>query len=148
MRYLEDFEIGQQFTASRGPLSEEEIIAFAKDFDPQHFHLDPETAKDTLYGGLIASGWHTAAISMRLMCDAYMVDTLATGSPGVDELRWIKPVYPGDSLTARIQVDDVRPSQSRPTMGVIKIYVETLNQNNQVVLTFRGTVFVNRQPQT
>src|SRR5688572_26682859 len=128
MRYFEDFTPGQTIELGRRSITRDEIIAFAREFDPQPFHLDEEAAKTTIYGGLIASGWHTAAISMRLLYDGLVKDTVSLGSPGVDELRWVKPVRPGDTLSARLTVLECVPSRSKPDRGIVRSTIEMLNQ--------------------
>lgn len=114
---------------------QEDIVAFAKDFDPQHFHTDPEAAKQTIFGGLIASGWHTAGLMMRLYADHYLSRVASLSSPGVDELRWKQPVRPGDELSIRVTVTEARRSTSKPDRGIIRSFIEVLNQNNEVVMS-------------
>jgi acyl dehydratase len=127
-------------------VTRDEILAFAREFDPQPFHLDEAAARRTIYGGLLASGWHTAAILMRLMWETYLKDTASMGSPGVDEVRWLKPVRPGDTLRARFTVTDARPSRSRPDRGVVTSLSEVLNQHGEVVMTVRGLSMFARRP--
>lgn len=127
-------------------MTRDEILAFAREFDPQPFHLDEAAARRTIYGGLLASGWHTAAILMRLMWETYLKDTASMGSPGVDEVRWLKPVRPGDTLRARFTVTDARPSRSRPDRGVVTSLSEVLNQHGEVVMTVRGLSMFARRP--
>jgi acyl dehydratase len=127
-------------------VTRDEILAFAREFDPQPFHLDEAAARRTIYGGLLASGWHTAAILMRLMWETYLKDTASMGSPGVEEVRWLKPVRPGDTLRARFTVTDARPSRSRPDRGVVTSLSEVLNQHGEVVMTVRGLSMFARRP--
>jgi len=134
-RYLEDFIEGAVHTFGPITISEEEIVAFGKKFDPQLFHADPEGARETVYGGLIASGWHTCALFMRLFVEYYLPGRASLGSPGVDELRWLKPVRPGDELTLRVTVHKVKPSRSKPDRGVLFSFCEMLNQESDVVST-------------
>jgi len=134
-RYLEDFIEGAVHTFGPLTITEEEIVAFGKKFDPQLFHADPEGAKETVYGGLIASGWHTCSLFMRLFVEYYLPGPASLGSPGVDELRWLKPVRPGDELTLRLTVHKVKSSRSKPDRGVLFSFCETLNQDNEVVST-------------
>ena len=134
-RYLEDFIEGAVHTFGPLTITEEEIVAFGKKFDPQLFHADPEGAKETVYGGLIASGWHTCGLFMRLFVKYYLPGPASLGSPGVDELRWLKPVRPGDELTLRLTVHKVKSSRSKPDRGVLFSFCETLNQDNEVVST-------------
>lgn len=134
-RYLEDYVEGDIHEFGPISVTEEEIIAFGNTFDPQVFHTDPRRAKETVYRGLIASGWHTASLFMRLFVDNYLAGKASLGSPGVDELRWLKPVRPGDSLVLRITVHKVKPSRSKPDRGVLYSFCEMLNQKDEVVST-------------
>jgi acyl dehydratase len=120
------------------PVTREAVLAFARQFDPQPFHLDEEAAKASLFGGLSASGWHTCAMAMRMMCDAYLLDSASLGSPGMDQLKWVKPVYPGDTLSVRFTVLDARPMASRPGVGLIRSLWEVCNQHNEVVMSMQG----------
>jgi len=146
MRYFEDFTPGQVIELGRYTITRDEIIAFAKQFDPQPFHLDEEAAKKTIFGGLLASGWHTAAISMRLLYDGVVKDTVSLGSPGVDELRWVKPVRPGDTLSARLTVLECVPSRSKLDRGVVRSAIELRNQHGEVVVTSKGLSLFGRRP--
>jgi len=137
-RYLEDYVPGAVHEFCCIHVEESEIIAFARRFDPQPFHTDPEAAKGSAYGGLIASGWHTASLMMRLFVDHYLARAASLGSPGVDELRWLKPVRPGDSLLLRVTVADVTPSRSKPDRGMLQSYIEVLNQQGEVVMTMKA----------
>ncbi len=119
-------------------VKEEEIIEFARRYDPQVFHADPVAARKTAYGGLVASGWHTAAMAMRLIVEHYLSRVASVGSPGVDELRWLKPVRPGDILSVRVTVLEARRSESKPDRGVVRSLVEVLNQDMVVVMSFKG----------
>ena len=123
-------------------VDEQEVIAFARQFDPQPFHLDKEQAEKSAFGGLIASGWHTASMTMRLIVDHYLSEVSSEGSPGIDELRWTRPVRPGDQLTVRITILDARHSRSRPDRGIVRSQTETLNQNGEVVMHLTSTIFV------
>ena len=115
-RYLEDFEPGQQFGGTqRARIEVDRVKSFAAEFDPQPFHLDDAAAEASLFGRLAASGWHTCAIAMRMMCDAYLLDSASLGSPGLEKLSWLKPVYPGDTLRVRLEVLESRPLASRPS---------------------------------
>jgi acyl dehydratase len=135
MRYFEDFVVGETMESAPHTLSEAEIIAYAREFDPQPFHVDPAAAARTIFGGLIASGWHTAALMMRLQVDAFQKDTAALGSPGFDDLRWLKPVRPGDSIRVRITCAEKTPSRSRPDTGSVRLATEIVNQHGDVVMT-------------
>jgi len=134
-RYLEEYTEGNVHEFGPITVTEDEIIQFGKKFDPQLFHTDPERAKETVYGGLIASGWHTCGLFMRLFVEHYLPGPASLGSPGVDELRWLKPVRPGDELTLRVTVHKVKPSRSKPDRGVLFSYCEMLNQKSEVVST-------------
>ncbi len=137
-RYFEDVKIGDAIEYGSKTLTKDEIINFAKKYDPQPFHVDEAAAKETIYGGIIASGWHTAAVTMRMMVDN-MIDTKASlGSPGIDNLRWHKPVFPGDTLRVRSEVTDKRRSKSRPTMGTTFGKLEVFNQNDELVMSFNS----------
>ncbi|MDA9761736.1 MaoC family dehydratase [Desulfobacterales bacterium] len=137
-RFLEDFVEGAVYEFGPATISEEEIIQFGKSFDPQIFHTDPEGAKKTVYGGLIASGWHTCSLFMRLFVEHYLPGPASLGSPGVDEIRWLKPVRPGDELILRITVQKVKPSRSKPDRGVLYSFCEMVNQENEVVVSMMG----------
>ncbi len=137
-RWLNDYRPGEVFEFGEYQVSEKEIVDFARQYDPQSFHMDPEAAKASPYGGLIASGWMTTALAMRMMCDHFIPIDSALGSPGVDQLRWLLPVRPGDTLRMRASVLDVKPSQSKPDRGVVSIRQEMLNQNAQVVMSLEG----------
>jgi len=148
MRYLEDFKVGEVIESGTRTLTKDEIMAFAREFDPQPFHTDPERARASSFGGLIASGWHTASLFMRLLVDAY-VNTVANsmGSPGVDKIEWLKPVRPGDTLTGRLTIVDLIASKSRPDRGTIRTLGEMINQQGETVMTIRGIGFFGRRPQ-
>jgi acyl dehydratase len=146
MRYFEDYEVGQSREYGGYHVTEAEIIEFASKYDPQWFHTDPERAKSSIYGGLIASGWHTTAMLMRMNVDGNVGQAASLGSPGVDEVRWLKPVRPGDTLRVRSTVTELAPSRSKPDRGVVKSFTEVLNQNGEVVMTTRGMVMIGRRP--
>ena len=116
-------------------VTEDEIVAFARQFDPQPFHVDPEAAKDSVFGGLIASGWHTGAMWMRLYVDSMLGSAAAQGSPGIEELRWLAPVRPGDTLRGRLTVLETTPSERRPDRGTVRIRGEMVNQDGVTVLS-------------
>ena len=144
-RYFEDIEVGKIEEVGSYLMTREEIVDFASKYDPQPFHLDEEKAKDSMFGELVASGFHTASAMMRMMVDNLMKDGGGLGSPGIDELRWIQPVKPGDVLHLRAQVLEKRESKSKPGIGIMKNYVEVLNQKNEVVLTMKSTGFVRKR---
>lgn len=141
-RYFEDYVPGSVHIFGHVVVEESEIIDFAKRFDPQPFHMNPELAGLSMYRGLIASGWHSAGLMMRLFVEHYLSHVASLGSPGVDELRWLKPVRPGDTLSLRITVSDTKRSRSKPDRGIINSYVETLNQNGEVVMTMKALNFL------
>ena len=143
--YWEDFTPGRVFEHGSRTLSQDEIIAFARDWDPQRFHIDPEAAKQTPYGGVIASGWHTGCVMMRLMCDAYLNESSCIGSPGIDEWRFAAPVRPGDTLRYRATVLEARTSASKPDRGIVKWHWELLNQRGEVPVSLVGTQFFLRR---
>ena len=144
--YWEDFPVGKVFEYGSRQLSEQEIIDFARDWDPQRYHVDPAAAKKTPYGGLIASGWHTGCVMMRLMCDAYLSESSCVGSPGIDEWRFAAPVRPGDTLRYRATVLEARPMSSKPDRGIVKFKWELVNQKGEVPVTAVGTQFYLRRP--
>lgn len=137
-RYFEDFIPGTVYEFGSLVAEETEMISFAKRFDPQPFHTDPQAAQQSMYGGLIASGWHLAALMMRLSVDHYLSHVVSLGSPGIDELRWLKPVRPGDTLSVRVTVTEAKRSRSKPDRGVIHSYCEMLNQHGEIVMTMKA----------
>lgn len=136
--YFEDFEPGMVFDLGERGLSKEEIVAFAREFDPQPFHVDEEAANGSSFGGLIASGWHTAAVFMRLYADSLLSRAASMGSPGVEELRWLRPVRPGDTLRARLTVLDTTPSERNPNRGTVHLYSEVFNDRDETVMTMKA----------
>jgi acyl dehydratase len=146
MRYLEDFAVGQKFRSATLRVDEERIKRFAAEFDPQPFHLDDASARTTLFRGLAASGWHTAAITMRLLVDSDVKPAGGIVGAGFDEFRWPRPVRPGDELRIEAEVLEVRPSKSRPEQGMIKLRTTTLNQNGEPVQISVGNLVVPRRP--
>jgi acyl dehydratase len=146
-RWFENFKEGDVVEYGDYLMTEEEIIAFARQYDPQPFHTDKEAAKQSIYGGLIASGWHTASANMRMIVDQVITPASSLGSPGVDEIRWVKPVRPGDRLRGRSTVVKVIPSRSKPDRGVVQMFTEVLNQAGEVVMTLRAMGMYRRRPQ-
>ena len=144
--YWEDFPIGQVSDLGEMPVTREAVIEFARQFDPQPFHLDDEAARGTLFGRLSASGWHTCAMAMRMMCDAYLLESASLGSPGIDNLRWPKPVFPGDVLRLRMEVLEARPMASKPHVGLVRSRWEVRNQHGEPVLTMEGWGMFGRRP--
>ena len=143
--WWEDFTPGWTYESAARTLSEEEIVRFAREYDPQVFHTDPEGAKATPFGGLIASGWQTCGVMMRLMCDGYLVESACLGSPGLEELRWLKPVRPGDALRLRSTVLEQTPSQKHANRGTVKFRWEVLNQDGEVVCAIVGRQLFRRR---
>ena len=144
--YFEDFEPGEVFELGERTLSREEIIAFASEYDPQPFHVDEVAAEGSAFGGLIASGWHTGSVFMRLYADALLSRAAAMGSPGVEELRWLKPVRPGDTLTARVTVLGTTPSARNPKRGTVHLFAEVDNQRGEAVMTMKARgLFARRE---
>jgi acyl dehydratase len=147
MRYFEDFQVGNIFDLGSTIVTEEEIISFANQFDPQPFHTDPVLARDSIFGGLVASGWHTTAIFMRLFFDGLLHETASIASPGVDDVRWLKPVRPGDVLRARFTVIESTPSKSKTSLGIVRSRCEVFNQADELVMSLMGVHFFGRRPE-
>ncbi|HEX2531945.1 MAG TPA: MaoC family dehydratase [Burkholderiaceae bacterium] len=145
--YFEDFEVGRTIDVGSRIVTEDEIIAFAEQFDPQPFHVDPDAAGQSIYGGIIASGWHTCGMMMRLIVDGFLRESSSMGSPGVDEIRWIKPVRGGDTLAVSITALESRPSGSKPDRGVVTTLWEAKNQHGETVATIKGRAMFGRRPQ-
>jgi acyl dehydratase len=144
--FLEDFVIGEAIELGSRSVTQEEIVEFARRYDPQPFHVDESAAKASNFGGLIASGWHTASMFMRLFVDRVLAGGATLGSPGIDEIRWPRPVRPGDVLTARVTVLDVVPSRSKPDRGHVRIRYEVFNQMGETVMTMVGVSIYRRRP--
>jgi acyl dehydratase len=144
--YWEDFVPGETTEIGRHTFTEEEIVAFARQFDPQPFHTDPAAAQRSFFRGLIASGWHTCAVGMRLMVEGYINRSASAGSPGVDSIRWLAPVRPGDTLVYRRVILEARPSESKPGIGLVRSRSEALNQRGEIVMTMEGWGMFGRRP--
>ncbi|WP_019141126.1 MaoC family dehydratase [Noviherbaspirillum massiliense] len=144
--YFDDFEVGQTIEVGSREVTEEEIIDFAARFDPQPFHVDKAAAEKSIYGGIIGSGWHTCGMIMRLMVDGLLRDAASLGSPGVDEIRWLKPVRGGDTLTVSTTVLEKRPSNSKPDRGVVVTQWQAKNQHGELVATIKGMGMFKRRP--
>ncbi|MCB1165418.1 MAG: MaoC family dehydratase [Leptospiraceae bacterium] len=136
MLYFEDMQPGQSIELGSYQVTEEEILEFARKYDPQPFHIDPQAASESMFGGIIASGWHTASICMRLYVDAVLNRSASMGSPGLDNLRWKRPVRPGDTLSGRFRITECRPF--RPGIGLVKGMAELKNQEGKLVMSFLG----------
>ena len=145
--HLDDLTPGQIHHLGCRRLERDEIVEFARAWDPQSFHLDEQAAAGSIYGGLIASGWHTVCVFMRLFADGLLNRAAAMGSPGVDELRWLKPVRPGDTLEARLEILEVRPSRSKPDRGIVRARSVVVNQEGEEVLSFIATLMFKRRPE-
>ena len=147
MRYWEDFSVGDVFDLGTHTVSHEEIVDFATQWDPQPFHVDDAAAQSSSFGGLVASGWHTASLCMRLYVDALLLEAASMGSPGLDELRWLAPVRPGDTLTVSLTVVDARPSSKDPGRGTLVLRWEAVNQDGVMALRMSGRgLFGRRAP--
>jgi acyl dehydratase len=145
-RYLEDFTLGEEIVSYGQTLTTDGIIAFATLYDPQAFHIDAEAAAASPYGGLIASGFQTLAIAFRMFLDTGVVAGTSLGSPGCDELRWLRPVRPGDTLRTVVRIDALRPSSSKPDRGLVTTFFRVLNQRDEEVATLKGILLVKRRP--
>ncbi len=145
-RFFEDYPTGAVFAAGAITVGEAEIIDFAGKYDPQAMHTDPEAAARGPFGGLIASGWHTAAMMMRLFADNFLSPASSIASPGLDELRWLKPVRPGDVLRLRVTILDARRSRSKPGQGIVRSLVEVLNQHDEVVMSLKPISLIRCRP--
>ncbi len=142
---FEDFVVDQVIDCGSRTVTAEEIVAFATQFDPQPFHVDAEAGKRSIYGSLIASGWHTVSLAMRMACDTYLLGSTSAGSPGVDQIRWLKPVRPGDTIRMQSVTVEVRPSTSKPDRGVVVSEWRVFNQHDELISTSRGmSLFMRR----
>ncbi len=144
--HWEDLPVGLVIETASMTLSKEDMIAFARQFDPQSFHVDEAAAGRSSYGGLIASGWHTTAVAMRLYCDAVLRRADSHGSPGVEKVRWLRPVRPGATLRVRVEVIEARPSRSKPDMGLVRSRWWVLDQRDEVVMEMEGWGMFGRRP--
>ncbi len=146
--YWEDFPVGDVREFGATTVTREMIVEFASRYDPQPFHVDEEAARQSLFGGLCASGWHTSALAMRMMCDEYLLKAASLGSPGIDNLRWLKPVFAGDTLSVRLTVLAARPMASKPHVGLVQSRWEVLNQRRETVMTMEGWGMYRRRDVT
>jgi acyl dehydratase len=146
MIWWEDFKVGERAEMGRHTFTEDEILEFGRAFDPQPFHADPQAAKQSFFGGLIASGWHTCSVAMRIMVESYLEQAASLGAPGVDSIRWPKPVRPGDTLVFRREVLAARASTTRPGVGLVKHRWEATNQRGELVMTMEGWGMFGRRP--
>ncbi|MCU7374721.1 MaoC family dehydratase [Paucibacter sp. O1-1] len=145
---FEDFQVGQVREFGGRVVDKAEGLSFAAAYDPQPLHLDEEAANASVLGGLSVSGWHTCAMVMRMMCDAYLLDSTSQGSPGIDNLRWLKPVRPGDTLRVRMTVQETKASKSRPQIGLVRSAWEVFNQRDEAVMTMEGWGMFGRREAT
>jgi acyl dehydratase len=144
--YFDDFKVGDKFSSAAKTITGDMIVEFAKVYDPQPFHLDPVAAKASIYGGLIASGFQTLALGFRLFYDTGTLSAASMGSPGLDELRWLRPVRPGDTLRVEMEVVESRPSQSKPDRGIMRATYKYLNQKGEAVLSYTAMHLLKRKP--
>jgi acyl dehydratase len=145
--HYEDYVVGERRLLGSRSVSEEDLLRFSHEFDPQPFHIDKAAAEKSIYGGLIASGWHICAVAMRVICDSFLAKSAALGSPGVEQIRYISPMRPGDTLTVHYTVLEARPSASKPDRGVLLTEIDIENQDGRKVATIRGYSMVARRPQ-
>ncbi len=145
MIHYEDLAVGQQESFGTYEVTDSEIIEFAERYDPQPMHTDPETAEGSMFGGLVASGWHTASMCMRLLVENYLADSAAMGSPGVETLRWHEPVRPGDELTVEAEILEKRPSESRPDRGLVRADIGVRNGDGTLVMSMESLIFWGRR---
>ena len=144
-RYFEDFTPGMVIETGPRLVTREEIVAFAAEFDPQPMHLDEEAARASILGGLAASGWHTCCLMMRMACDGYVLNSSSIGAPGVDEVKWLKPLRPGTNITLRTTVLETRASSSRPEMGFVKVQMDILDDDRAQIMTLLTSVIMGRR---
>ena len=146
--YWEDFFKGQVFQCGPVQISEQEILQFASQYDPQRFHVNTEAAKNTPFKGLIASGWQTGSLMMRMVCDGFLVNSSSIGSPGLESLKWLKPVRPGDILRTSVEVLETRPLNSKPHLGMMNSRWSCLNQNEELTTTLEAWIMFEKRPQS
>ena len=144
-RYFEDFTPGMVIENGPRLVTREEIVAFAAEFDPQPMHLDEDAARASILGGLAASGWHTCCLMMRMACDGFVLNSSSMGAPGVDEVKWLKPLRPGTNITLQTTVLDTRTSNSRPEMGFVKIRMDVLDDDRAPVMTLTTSMIMGRR---
>jgi acyl dehydratase len=146
VRYFEDYAPGSMAELGSVSVSEEEIVAFARRYDPQDFHVDPEKAAGGPFGGVIASGWHTASLMMGLLVARFLDSGTSLGSPGIDELRWPAPVRPGDVLGVRVSIIEARRSRTKPDRGLVRSHIEVRNQRGETVMTVTAMNLIRCRP--
>ena len=145
--YFEDFIPGHVIELGQKQVTEEEVLRFAREFDPQSFHIDHDAAKNSIFGGIIASGWHTCGMIMRMVVDGFLANSTSMGSPGVDEIRWLLPVKPGDVLSVSAETLSSKASSSKPDRGVVFTLWKAVNQRGELVCTIKGMGMFGRKPQ-
>lgn len=145
MRYFEDFSAGEELPFGPHTVTRAEIVAFAAEFDPQPFHLDERAAADTMLGGLAASGWHTCALFMRMVAESWLNDCASMGSPGIDTLKWKRPVRPGDTISGRTMVLGTRASNSKPDRGFLRVRHEVVNGRGEAVMLIEHSIMMGRR---
>jgi acyl dehydratase len=143
--YFEDLTVGEERTFGTYEVTREEIVEFARKYDPQPMHVDEAAAEESMFGEIVASGWHVAAMCMRLLVENFLADSGAMGSPGVDELRWHEPVRPGDELAVETEIMEKRPSESRPDRGIVRVGVRVHNGDDVLVMSMEAIVFWARR---
>lgn len=146
-KYLEDFEPGQIFRTRGMSMDESEIMDFARKYDPQPIHTDREAAAEGPFGGLIASGWHTGSMVFRLWVDLGFMEKSSLGGPGIENLRWLLPVRPGDTLHTEVEIIEARPSKSKPDRGILRYITRGINQRGETVITMNSASFLKRRPE-
>jgi len=147
-RFFEDYESGRVYEFGDISVSEQDIISFARQFDPQDFHLDPAKAARHPFGGIVASGWHSVSLAMRLYVDHYLSHVASLGSPGVDDVRWPNPLRPGDTLRIRVTILETRPSRSKPDRGIVRARVEAINQKDRPILSMVVVSLLGRRQES
>ena len=147
MLYFEDFVVGTRQVYGSVSVSAEDMIAFAREYDAQPMHVDPQAAGQSMFGGLVASGWHSCCLMTRLMCDGFLLGSASLGAPGIQDVKFLQPVRPGDSIRLETLVRDVRVSQSRPSIGLVGLHFELINQHGACVLTMDNVMMIRRRPQ-
>lgn len=145
--YFEDFVVGTRQVYGSVSVSAADIIAFAEEYDAQPMHVDPQAAEQSMFGGLVASGWHSCCLMTRLMCDGFLLGSAALGAPGIQDVKFLQPVRPGDILRLETVVRDGRISQSRPRIGLVGLHFELINQRGACVLTMDNVMMIRRRPQ-
>ena len=144
-RWYEDFTVGEEIRSPGKTLTEAEIVEFGFRYDPQPFHIDKQAAGASIYGGLIASGWHIGSVAFRLLTMTDVLGEASLGSPGIDELRWLKPVHPDDTLTTIVRITEMRPSRSKPDRGIVVMAYRIVNQDEETVMTMQAMQLIRRR---